>query len=102
MKQLLFKYIADDSGFALHDKAVAHSPSKLEVSGPPHAKLLQGPKLSFPDWQHPKEAFLQGMNYCDSTPSMIGGGGGGGGGCILCSSSFLWLYCVLKQLDMLG
>ena len=67
MKQLLFKYIADDSGLALHDKAIAHSPSKLEVSGPPHAKLLQGPKLSFPDWQHPKEAFLQGMNNCDPT-----------------------------------
>ena len=64
MKELLLQGIANNIVLALHHKAVAGSPNKLQVSAPAHAKLLEGPNLAFADRQHPKVAFLDGHTFC--------------------------------------
>lgn len=58
MKKLLLQGIANDIVLALHHKAVAGSPNKLQVPAPAHAKLLEGADLALADRQNPKVAFL--------------------------------------------
>lgn len=63
MEELLLQGIANDRVLALHHKAVAGSPNKLQVSAPAHAKLLEGADLALADRQHPKVAFLHWHHF---------------------------------------
>lgn len=82
MEQLLLKSIANDIILALHDKAIAGSPNKFQVSAPAHAKLLEGSNLASANRKHPKVPFLrwysfywvfsiqQGLDTCDDLQSV--------------------------------
>ena len=63
MEQLLLQSIANDGILALHDKAVAGSPDKLQLSAPAHTKLLKGSNLALAHRQHPEVTFLRRYRF---------------------------------------